>query len=61
MSKIKCAIDVSNKLAEYVVTATDKYLKLDEQEYMHDSLFEKLFEIFRNYDSKTLETLNKNL
>lgn len=61
MSKIKCAIDVSNKLAEYVVTATDKCLKLDEREYMHDSLFEKLFEIFRNYDSKTLETLNKNL
>lgn len=61
MSKIKCATDVSNKLAEYVVTATDKCLKLDEQGYMHDSLFEKLFEIFRNYDSKTLETLNKNL
>ena len=61
MSKIKCAIDVSNKLAEYVVTATDKCLKTDEQEYMHDSLFERLFEIFKDYDNKTLETLNKNL
>ena len=47
MSRIKCAIDVSNKLAEYVVTATDKCLKTDEQEFMHDN--------------KTLETLNKNL
>lgn len=53
--------DVSNKLAEYVVTATDKCLKTDEQEYMHDSLFERLFEIFKDYDNKTLETLNKNL
>lgn len=61
MSKIKNAINVSNKLAEYIVTATDSCLKSDEQEYVHDTLFEKLFEIFKDYDSKTLETLNKNL
>ena len=61
MSKIKNAIEISNKLAEYVVTATENSLNEKEEAYMHETLFEELFSIFKIYDEKTLETLNRNL
>lgn len=61
MSKVKNIISISNKLSDYIVTATGDCLDKDEQDYLYDDLFEKFHDLFKNYDRETLETLDKNL
>lgn len=58
-SKTKNAVEVANKLTEYIITATEA--EGTEASSMYDELFVKLFDYIKLFDSKSLKNLNKNL
>jgi hypothetical protein len=61
MGKIKEVIEVSNNLADNIVSLIDKSLDDDEKNDLQATLFEDFYKRFSTYDTKTISELYKNL
>jgi len=59
--KIKKVIELSNNLADDIISLIDKSLNDTEKDELQAHLFEDFYQRFSTYDTKTINELYKNL